>query len=99
MAQSTATVRLGVDYISVGPIFATNTKKDVSAPAGLEYLEYVVENIRLHFVVLGVIKEHNITEVYRRGARCIALVTEIVGARDIDAKVRALKKAMEKTSF
>jgi thiamine-phosphate pyrophosphorylase len=53
MAQSTATVRLGVDYISVGPIFATNTKKDVSAPVGLEYLEYVVENIRLHFVALG----------------------------------------------
>ncbi len=99
MAQSTATVRLAVDYISVGPIFATDTKKDVSAPVGLEYLEYVVENIRLHFVALSGIKEHNIAEVYRRGARCIALVTEIMGTRDIDAKVRTLRKAMEKTSF
>jgi thiamine-phosphate pyrophosphorylase len=98
-AQATAAVRLGVDYIGVGPIFATNTKKDVSAPVGLEYLEYVVENIRLPFVALGGIKEHNIAEVYRRGARCIALVTEIVGARDIGAKVRALRKAIEKTSF
>lgn len=51
------------------------------------------------FVALGVIKEHNIAGVYRRRARCISLVTEIVGACDIGAKVRALRKAMEKTSF
>jgi thiamine-phosphate pyrophosphorylase len=97
-AQAEAAVRLGVDYIGVGPIFATNTKKDVCAPVGLEYLDYVVKNIRLPFVALGGIKEHNIAEVYRRGARCIALVTEIVGARDIGAKVRALRKAIREKS-
>jgi thiamine-phosphate pyrophosphorylase len=97
-AQAEAAVRLGVDYIGVGPIFATNTKKDVCAPVGLEYLDYVVKNIRLPFVALGGIKEHNIAEVYRRGARCIALVTEIVGAPDIGAKVRALRKAIREKS-
>jgi thiamine-phosphate pyrophosphorylase len=97
--QAEAAERLGVDYIGVGPIFATNTKKDAVVPVGLEYLEYVVENSTLPFVALGGIKEHNIAEVYRRGARCIALVSEIVGVRDIDAKVRALRKAMEKMSF
>jgi thiamine-phosphate pyrophosphorylase len=97
-AQAEAAVRLGVDYIGVGPIFATNTKKDVIAPVGLEYLEYVVENIRMPFVAMGGIKEHNIAEVYRRGARCIALVTEIVGAPDIGAKVRALRKAIREKS-
>ena len=97
-AQAAAAVRLGVDYIGVGPIFATNTKKDVSAPVGLEYLDYVVKNIRLPFVALGGIKEHNIAEVYRRGARCIALVTEIVGAHDIGDKVRALRKAIREKS-
>jgi len=97
-AQAEAAVRLGVDYIGVGPIFATNTKKDVCAPVSLEYLDYVVKNIRLPFVALGGIKEHNIAEVYRRGARCIALVTEIVGAPDIGAKVRALRKAIREKS-
>jgi len=96
-AQAQAAVRLGVDYIGIGPIFATNTKKGVGAPVGLEYIEYVAKNIRLPFVALGGIKEHNIAEVYRRGARCIALVTEIVGARDIGAKVHAIRKAMKKT--
>ena len=95
-AQAEAAVRLGVDYIGVGPIFATNTKKDVCDPVGLEYLEYVVRNIRLPFVAIGGIKEHNIAEVYRRGAKCISLVTEIVGAPDIGAKVRSLRTAIKK---
>jgi len=97
-AQAEAAVKLGVDYIGVGPIFATNTKKDVCNPAGLEYLEYVVKNIRLPFVAIGGIKEHNITEVYRSGARCIALVTEIVEATDIVAKVNSLRTAIKKMS-
>jgi thiamine-phosphate pyrophosphorylase len=97
--QAEAAERLGVDYIGVGPIFATNTKKDAGAPVGLEYLEYVVENSTLPFVALGGIKEHNIAEVYRRGARCIGLVTEIVGAHDIVAKVCALRMAMNNTLF
>jgi len=98
-AQAEAALRLGVDYIGVGPIFATNTKKDVCDPVGLEYLEFVVHNIRLPFVAIGGIKEHNIAEVYSRGARCIALVTEIVGAPDIGAKVQALRKAIRDASL
>ena len=98
-AQAEAAIKLGVDYIGVGPIFATNTKKDVCNPVGLEYLEYVAENIGLPFVAIGGIKEHNIAEVYRRGAGCIALVTEIVGAPDIIAKVRNLRAAIKKISL
>jgi thiamine-phosphate pyrophosphorylase len=93
-AQADDAVRSGVDYIGVGPLFATNTKKDVCNPVGLEYLEYVVKNIRLPFVAIGGIKEHNIAEVYRRGARCIALVTDIVGSPDISAKVHAIRTAI-----
>lgn len=93
-AQALAAVETGVDYIGVGPIFATKTKKDVCDPVGLEYLEFVVRNIELPFVAIGGIKEHNIAEVSRRGARCIAAVTEIVGAEDIIGRVRALRTAI-----
>jgi len=77
----------------VGPIFPTSTKKDVCDAVGLEYLEYAVRNISLPQVAIGGIKEHNIAGVIGRGARCVALVTEIVGAEDIGAKVRALKES------
>ncbi len=97
-AQAQAAERLGIDYIGVGPIFATKTKKDVCDPVGLSYLDYIVKNINLPFVAIGGIKEHNIASVYQRGARCIALVTEITGAPDIDVKVRAIRAAMRGAS-
>ena len=58
-----------VDYIGVGPIFATKTKKDVCDPVGFEYLDYVVEHIPMPFVAIGGIKAHNIADVRKRGAR------------------------------
>ncbi|NLY76313.1 MAG: thiamine phosphate synthase [Firmicutes bacterium] len=93
--QAEAAVKAGADYIGVGPIYQTFTKKDVCAPVGLEYLDYVVQNIRIPFVAIGGIKEHNVAEVVRHGAECVALVTEIVGAEDIGAKIRAIRKVMQ----
>lgn len=82
-----------VDYIGVGPVFPTKTKKDVCDPVGLDYVDYVANHIALPFVAIGGIKEHNIREVRQHGARIAALVTELVGAPDIAAKVRAIRTA------
>lgn len=90
--QAKAAAAGGADYLGVGPIFATQTKKDVCAPVGLEYLEYVARNISLPFVAIGGIKEHNIALVRGRGATCCALVSDIVGAPDIISKVRGLRE-------
>ncbi len=95
--QARAAVELGcVDYIGVGPIFATKTKKDVCQAVGLEYLVYVAENHDIPFVAIGGIKEHNIHEVKRNGAKIVALVTDIVSASDITAKVIAIRQAISK---
>ena len=84
-----------VDYIGVGPIFATKTKKDVCDPVGFEYLDYVVEHIPMPFVAIGGIKEHNLPQVRERGARMACLVTEIVGADDVRATARTLAELMK----
>lgn len=91
-AQARAAVTAGADYIGVGPVFATQTKKDVVYPVGLEYVQYVAEQRSLPFVAIGGIKEHNIGQVRDRGGRCFALVTDIVGAADIGHKVATLRK-------
>ena len=62
----------GADYIGVGPIFATKTKKDVCAPVGYEYLEYVVKNHDIPHVAIGGIKLHNVADVVRHGARSVS---------------------------
>ncbi len=89
--QADRAVQAGVDYIGVGPIFRTFTKKDVCDPVGLKYLDYVVTRHRIPFVAIGGIKQHNTGEVVRHGAKCIALVTEITGATDIAAKINDLR--------
>ena len=85
---------LGADYIGVGPIFATKTKEDVVAPVGYDYLDWVSRHADLPFVAIGGIKQHNIAEVARHGARCCSLVSELVGAPDIRARVAAVRNAM-----
>ncbi len=82
----------GVDYIGVGPIYSTKTKKDVCAPVGHAYLEYVVKNISIPFVAIGGIKESNMHEITSRGATCIAMVSEITGAADIGAKIESIRR-------
>ena len=94
--QCEAAVRDGADYIGVGPIFATQTKEDVSEPLGFGYLEWVSEHCPLPYVAIGGIKEHNVAEVVRHGASCCALVSELVGADDIAAKVQSVRDAMKK---
>jgi len=94
--QAVSALKAGADYIGVGPIFATQTKEDVVPPVGFEYLEWVARNVDLPFVAIGGIKEHNIAQVTARGARCCALVSELVGAPDIAAKVEAVRRAMRK---
>lgn len=89
--QARDAVLRGADYIGVGPIYRTFTKKDVCNPVGLTYLQYVVENISIPHVAIGGIKENNIEEVVKSGAKCISLVTEIVGADNIKEKIKNIR--------
>jgi thiamine-phosphate pyrophosphorylase len=88
--QAKKAISDGADYIGVGPIFTTSTKKNVCDAVGLEYLEYIVKNTDIPFVAIGGIKEENIDQVIEKGAKCIALVTEIVGAVDIQGKIKKI---------
>jgi len=94
--QARDAVLRGADYIGVGPLFATATKKDAGAPVGLDYLDYVVRNIPVPHVAIGGIKRHNLDEVVRHGARCVALVTEIVGAPDVGVRVQEIRAFLER---
>lgn len=92
--QARAAVAAGADYIGVGPIYPTQTKKDVCAAVTLDYLDWVVANLTIPFVAIGGIKRHNIHDVTAHGARCCALVSELVGAPDIAARVAEVRQAM-----
>ena len=93
-AQAAAAVKSGADYIGVGPVFTTQTKKNVCDAVGLTYLDHVVTSQQIPFVAIGGIKEHNIGEVRKHGAETIALVTEIVGADNISKKIAEIRRIL-----
>lgn len=63
----------GADYIGVGPLYVTPTKAERSA-IGLDTLEKISNQIVLPFVAIGGITKDNAPEVYKRGAKNIAVV-------------------------
>ncbi|MGC8764687.1 MAG: thiamine phosphate synthase [Brevinematia bacterium] len=92
--QAIKAVEDGADYIGVGPIFYTNTKENVVSPVGIEYLDFVAKNFSIPFVAIGGIKETNIEEVLRHGAKTVAMVTEITEAINIVEKIQSLRKKL-----
>jgi thiamine-phosphate pyrophosphorylase len=94
--QALDALKRGADYIAIGPIFPTQTKKDVCRAVGLEYLDYAVKNVSIPFVAIGGIKLHNLAELLAHGASCVAMVTEIVSAPDIRVRI---KKILSQLSY
>jgi thiamine-phosphate pyrophosphorylase len=92
--QAIAAVAAGIDYIGVGPIYRTYTKKNACAPVGLDYVRFAAGNITIPWVAIGGIKEDNVMEVIQNGARMVAMVTEIVGAEDIVEKIAAIRRGI-----
>jgi thiamine-phosphate pyrophosphorylase len=94
--QAKEAIERGADYIGVGPIFKTYTKKDVCDPVGFEYLDHVVQHYpEMSFVAIGGIKANNVGEVAGHGAKCISLVTEITGAENIAGKIKEIRIEIE----
>ncbi|MDP0489144.1 MAG: thiamine phosphate synthase [Fusobacterium sp. JB021] len=82
-----------IDYIGVGPIFPTTTKD--TAPVGLEYLDFVINNLDIPFTAIGGIKSNNLNIIKKHGAKRVCLVSEIVGANHISDKVKELYQLLK----
>ncbi|MCD5401493.1 thiamine phosphate synthase, partial [candidate division NPL-UPA2 bacterium] len=58
----------GADYISLGPIFSTQTKEDAGSPLGVRKIEEVKKNVGIPLIAIGGINRTNIEEVIAAGA-------------------------------
>ncbi|MFT0813585.1 thiamine phosphate synthase [Synechococcus sp. OH20] len=79
----------GVDYIGVGPVYATPTKAE-KPPAGLEYVRLAAEKAHLPWFAIGGIDPHNLPEVLRAGASRVAVVRALMEAADPTQTARAM---------
>ncbi len=76
-----------VDYIGVGPVYATPTKPRRPA-VGLELVRYAAEHSRLPFFAIGGIDAGNVEAVVEAGARRVAVVRAIADAADPEQAAR-----------
>ncbi|AQG98391.1 thiamine-phosphate diphosphorylase [Burkholderia sp. KK1] len=71
-----------VDYLGAGPVYATPTKTDASAPCGIDGLAAIRAATRLPTVAIGGIQAHNAAEVMRARPAGLAVVSAICKAPD-----------------
>jgi thiamine-phosphate pyrophosphorylase len=75
LAQARAASRLPVDYIAIGPIFATSSKDNPDPLVGLEGLARAREAVgQLPLVAIGGISDLNAQDVLRAGADSVAVI-------------------------
>jgi thiamine-phosphate pyrophosphorylase len=87
-----------VDYIGIGPLFATGTKPDHETPLGLAGLAAACAAARVPAVAIGGVKREHAAQALRAGAAGIAVVSAICAAPDPERAARALCAAVEQNA-
>jgi len=90
-AAARAAEAAGADYLGVGSVFGTRTKKEVIGEViGTDCLRRVASSVSIPIVGIGGVTEENAAEVARAGAAGIAVVSAIMSAPDPSAATRTL---------
>jgi len=88
IAQAIEAARLPVDYIAIGPIFATQTKENPDPIVGLEGLRQVRDSIKpsIPLVAIGGITETTARAALDAGADSVAVINALLAAPDLIAR-------------
>jgi len=81
--QAIAAAKLPIDYLAIGPIFATTTKSDTAPVLGLEGLRAVRQAIgEFPLVAIGGITTANARSVIEAGADSVAVISALLSQPD-----------------
>lgn len=73
----------GADYLGIGTVFFTGSKKDINEPLGLENLEKIAHSVKIPSVAIGGIHLDNVKDVMKTGVNGVAVISEILGKEDV----------------
>ena len=77
--QAIAATKLPIDYLAVGPIFATTTKSETAPVLGLEGLRTVRQAVgAFPLVAIGGITHANARDIIAAGADSVAVISALV---------------------
>lgn len=94
--QAVIAEKSGADYLGVGAVFTTSTKKDADF-VPYDTLKAICEEVSIPVVAIGGIYAHNIEELFGSGIDGVALVSSIFAERDIKAAASNMLALAKKT--
>ncbi|MCL2334403.1 MAG: thiamine phosphate synthase [Candidatus Methanoplasma sp.] len=81
----------GADYIGVGSVFTTSTKKDARQGQGLDIVFKIKQAVDIPIIAIGGINRGNIQDVIRAGADGVAVISAVVAQKDVSAAAHELR--------
>jgi len=84
----------GADFITLGPLYTTPSKRKYGKPVGLDTLRTVSGRIKIPIFAIGGIKGDKINDVMEQGAYGAAMISEIFGADNIQRKTMELMEIL-----
>lgn len=85
----------GADYIGVGAMYSTGTKKDAKHTS-IETLKSIRENVNIPIVVIGGINKERIKDFEGTGIDGLAIVSAIIAQKDIKKAASDIKSEFNK---
>ena len=79
----------GADYIAVGSMFPTTTKREATV-VGVDMLKELKRTVSTPVVAIGGINQNNVDEVVAAGADAIAVISAVLGGEDVKGAVQKL---------
>ena len=74
-------IKKGCDYIGIGPVFATETKKN-KKPIGIEKIKTLTKDINIPWFAIGGITKNKISYLKSNGLKKVALISQIMNSED-----------------
>jgi len=95
LSQAMEAERLPVDYIAVGPIFATATKENAAPVLGLERLRDICSHVRKPVVAIGGITLESMGDVLDCGVASVAVIGDLLRHGNVAERTRTWVRRLE----
>jgi thiamine-phosphate pyrophosphorylase len=98
LEQASTAKERGASYFNIGPLYPTETKKNLTPFLGPDVIEKFTALCDLPFTVMGGVKLDHVPELLAKGVQRIAVVTALSQANDIAAETKRWIEALDKTA-
>lgn len=89
-------IQAGVDYVGIGPVYATSSKADAIPPSGTKMIKEASQRFpAMPIVAIGGLQAEHTAEVLQAGADGLSIISAIASAEDATAATQSFVNAIK----